>query len=640
MKKIISMLLMISIVCSLCVGLISCNKPDDDPPTNDPFIVDLEGYVANIGNATALGISKKSSTGTAPIAFYPKANSDFGIQRLSTIPLAFNEDTESKNYIVMSTTEYDANVPAPERPGAIGTLNFISNVSFTKTVTENVTTETTGTKYIFSSDGTISILAVEGFKYSIYDCEELIHSEVQDNDANDANDEIGVIVIDNLSVDTEYCVEYKGIGIETTITQDELDAEIDKLYALGEYTFISFVPKGMSQRPTDDMLTFDTDGIALYDKCDYFSNSTRQSFIINNTTGYIYKIKNFNIKEIQGGCLLSANDNFIYDFKINENDEVEIFSLFTNDTIEWYSCFKDKYGNKFIQNNRLNTYDATTNTYFYVYEPFVDDNELQYCGKTVYELTSNNEAIALVYPIPTFGNGNDLRAIEDAYIVQANGGKRALTAEDSFSIYYNKDKINMIAYMKRTNINGINNSIGQDWSFYKSKSRAAYKVENGVVYGYNCHDGYSSKLFLMKYDAVNQKSTCLEGNFGQNVYYETSNLEKYDVIIEFYNGSIYYYTDIWTAFEQSAKIYDEAWGDSVAKKLLDDYDGFSANLVLSSCSVDTTKDAVMAYGVNGNTYYDIVAEEVNGEIVIKQYVKGTYTKPQVKIILQPLNKFN
>ena len=48
--------------------------------------------------------------------------------------------------------------------------------------------------------------------------------------------------------------------------------------------------------------------------------------------------------------------------------------------------------------------------------------------------------------------------------------------------------------------------------------------------------------------------------------------------------------------------------------------------------------SVLTYGVAGNTYYDIVAEEIDGEIVIKQYVKGTYQKPQIKVVLQPLNR--
>lgn len=69
MKKVISLCMAVIVAFLLCVGLISCsntgnnsdgNNPNgNNPPSSEPFIVDLEGYVANIGNATALGISKK-----------------------------------------------------------------------------------------------------------------------------------------------------------------------------------------------------------------------------------------------------------------------------------------------------------------------------------------------------------------------------------------------------------------------------------------------------------------------------------------------------------------------------------------------------------------------------------------------------
>ena len=74
MKQTLSLFLALILTFSLCIGLISCgntnNSNDDNPSANNPggdnpnpnkpFNVDLAGYVANIGNATALGISKKA----------------------------------------------------------------------------------------------------------------------------------------------------------------------------------------------------------------------------------------------------------------------------------------------------------------------------------------------------------------------------------------------------------------------------------------------------------------------------------------------------------------------------------------------------------------------------------------------------
>ena len=65
---------------------------------------------------------------------------------------------------------------------------------------------------------------------------------------------------------------------------------------------------------------------------------------------------------------------------------------------------------------------------------------------------------------------------------------------------------------------------------------------------------------------------------------------------------------------------------------------FTPIKILENCNISEDFTSFLTYGVAGNTYYDIVAEEEDGETVINQYVKGTYQKPQIKVILQPLNK--
>ena len=61
-------------------------------------------------------------------------------------------------------------------------------------------------------------------------------------------------------------------------------------------------------------------------------------------------------------------------------------------------------------------------------------------------------------------------------------------------------------------------------------------------------------------------------------------------------------------------------------------------MLIDDCEIDDDALTILKYGINGNTYYDIVVEEVDGEIIVNQYVRGTYEKPQIKVILQPLNK--
>ena len=385
MKKALSLLLAFALIFSMCFGLISCantnnpsddnstaNNPSDDNstannpsgnnPAQEPFSVDLAGYVANIGNATALGISKKTKTSASPMASYGTNNS--GIQLLSYSTLASDKDTEDKNYIVMSTTDYDANAPEADKTG-------LTKVTFTKIVTENVTTETTGTKYIIANEGKISIYSTEGFKYTVYYNDSLVYNEVQDNDSNDKDLKIGVIVLDNLNDGMEYKVNYKGIGVETTITQDEINGEIDKLCVMNGYTFISFVPIGTSQRPANTQnIEKDVNGYITYDKVNYCSNNSRQSFVIANDTGYVYPIKDVTIQRFHNNLLLI--NNLVYDYNI-VNDNLNFFPLFTNKTIQIKEYMKDKYGNNYVINDRVSSYDESTKTTY-----IKDNSEKQY----------------------------------------------------------------------------------------------------------------------------------------------------------------------------------------------------------------------------------------------------------------------
>ena len=424
----------------------------------------------------------------------------------------------------------------------------------------------------------------------------------------------------------------EGENDKAVITQDEVGGEIDKLYVMENYTFVSYVPEGSSKRPADVDLSFDTDGIAAYDKCDYFSSSDRQSFIIDNTTGYIYKIKNFYIKKISGGCLLSSNDNLIYDFKINERDEVEIFSLFQNDNVVWFSCFKDKYGNKFIQNNRLILYDESTNTYFYVFsEP---EHEIQFLQNVNYELTSNNECIQIVYDNSfRFGQPSE---IIDASIILENGKKRDLTLNDVFDVYYDTYKANNDFHYSWEEGSTAVESVGllgsndEYWGSNRSiNNRAVCRVENGVLYGYSHFTKYTSGFTVTKYDAVMGQYT--EYTAG-GAYYNVKYLEKYGIVTVFFNGTLYYYYNIFGTLDGF-----EAGNYSNTLSLTEDC-AFQPIKVLENCSLSDDYVSVLTYGVAGNTYYDIVAEEIDGEIVIKQYVKGTYQKPQIKVVLQPLNR--
>jgi len=617
MKKTVSLLLALILTFSLCVGLISCgnsntpggnnpsadnpggNNPSADnpggnnPSADKPFSVDLAGYVANIGNATALGISKNAKTSASPMAYYGTNSS--GIQLLSYNTLASDKDTEDKNYIVMSTTDYDANAPEADKTG-------LTKVTFTKIVTENVTTETTGTKYIIANEGTISISATEGFKYTVYYNDSLVYNEVQDNDSNDKDAKIGVIVLDNLIDGMEYKVNYKGIGVETTITQDDINGEIDKLCVMNGYTFISFVPMGQSQRPSDTALQYDYDGVATYDKNGYFSTTTRQSFVIDNATGYVYQLKDFSIDTIKNGLIISSGKHF--DMNVADTGELNFVQVVRNETLRIYNIFKDKYGNKYVQNDYLDAYD--------------EENKTVYYTKTNYFLSREGIAIHIDYTgqFNYSGMPSSFTILEK---MDANFTPSQISETENYKIYYSP-------------CNG--NSIHDESSVVISH------IENGYLYMYSTQGGAYS--YFRRINTVSKVQESMSygtyGYDGGNWDYNCLKSAPID-----YNTVL-----IWCDWSGTAKLYfGDVWGENAFRETGDGFSGNGFNeskltVLLENCicvpdwdfDLNTMRFRYTTF--TETVFYKIIVDE-NG--VPKAVNSETYVAPEQEIVtLQPINK--
>lgn len=592
MKQTLSLFLALVLTFSLCIGLISCgntnnsnydnsseNNPGGDDPNGDnsaskPFIVDLEGYVANIGNATALGISKKAKASASPVASYGTKNS--GVQLLSFNTLASDKDTEDKNYIVMSTTDYDANSPEADETG-------LTKVTFTKIVTENVTTETTGTKYIIATEGAISIAAVPGFKYSVYYNDSLVYNEVQDNDANDKDEKVGVIVLNNLIDGIEYKVDYKGIGVETTITQDDINGEIDKLYVLNGYTFISFVPLGTSQRPDDNQMNYDSNGVAVYDKANYFSNNSRQSFVIDNATGYIYQIKDVSIDEIKNNLLLISGK--IYDMRVTESDELQFYTVVQNETLTISDYFKDNYGNIYIENDYLEVYDQANNTLYY--KPSVDT---YYEHQKTYNFTREGYVLKIDYSTSCI--------CPSVVKVGPNFTEEAITINDDLYI----DELLLV----------------KDGYFYNTRE---FKRTNLIVHTHAKDDYSCSWIFLgwhdnIKYDFVDYQTV---------IFYIEKN--SYDNVAQ--PKSLYYQNIFGSTRINDPQIPEE--GDTFQNSIL-----LLENVEVEAMGGLFENWRFKKITISSTIYYQIVVDE-NG--VPTSVNSETYVAPERDVItMQPLNK--
>lgn len=341
MKKLLILLLIVTICCSV-FALAACNldntNDDDNNKNNDSNTValsDLPQYMANINGASAFGILPKKQIAS-------RSNET-----------RTTESNTNKNYLVMTNEEYDSNRPSVDENGLL-------KVTFSRIVTENVATEITGTKFVIAKESQISFTSIENFTYSVYLGEQCLCESVCDNDTNDINKRNGYITLNNMVNDNRYEIRYTGIGKEEKITQDEIDGEIDKMYVMGNYTFVSFVPVGMSNREYE----IDSQLSSKYDTYGYYSDSERQSFVIDNLSGYIYLIENnMSINEIGEG-LVKINGK-IYDITINNNDELQFTQVVKNETLNIYRFFKDKYGNKYIHNDILNCVDKANKTLYF-----------------------------------------------------------------------------------------------------------------------------------------------------------------------------------------------------------------------------------------------------------------------------------
>ena len=655
MKRVLFLLLAMTLALSTCLGLVSCEntdqsgdkKPDagnsdmGDGGESKPFSVDLAGYVANIGNATALGISSESKENTSEKASYNVYDIETGVplslsrrvtSRLSLMAsytsngaygsdIQFSEDffdkgngslvendspvRTGKSYLVMSTVSYDANAPEADKTG-------LTKVTFTKIVTENVTTETTGTKYIVASAGAISIPATEGFTYTVYHNESLVYNEVRDNGASDTDAKVGVIVLDNLIDGTVYKVIYKGIGVETTLTQDEIGAEVEKMYVAGGYTFISFVPSALYRRPADEDLEYDYDGVAKYDKCDYFSNIARQSFVIDNATGYVYQIKDFPIDTVKDGLIISSGK--YYDMSVADNGELNFIQVVRNETITVYNAFKDKYGNKYVQNDVLSAYDEENRTVYYTALNYILSQEgvairMQFVGEFSY--TWMPEAFMSIEKINADFTSSPIDETEVYHFhykplnAQSTFLVSSITLshiEDGYFYMYSTQE-DAYCYYKRVHVSRpylIDGNTPDETRLYVEDRSFGVWGGDGGNWSFNC-----LKSLPFDYDTV-------------LIWCDWSGTEKL------------YYGDVWgeNAFDQyyNAENFDES----------------NLTVLLENCgcdpfwSFDLNKLRFRYTTFSGTVFYKIIADE-NGD---PQAVNSeTYVAPDAKVVtLQPINK--
>jgi hypothetical protein len=467
----------------------------------------------------------------------------------------------------------------------------------------------------------ISFTTFEDFTYTIKQGEQVIYEAILDNNPVDNNEAMGAMTISGLIEGLTYEVTYAGYQVIETITQDEVDGQVDKLYVLNQFTFVSFVPLNLNPRPQDQDLDLDYDGTPMYDKTGFYSDSTRQSFVVDNNTGLIYKIEGINIASLSGGCVSVQDNPFPFDIRINEQNELEFYSLHSNQdliygeseelaTVEGI-CLQDQWGNKFIKNKRINFYDETTNTTYFKTDAF-SSNLVNYIK------TSSNEIIK--YEKENQGGVGNL------YIVTEDGSLRNFTTSDNF-------------YLKDT------------FPFYDSE-HTLIEVKNGIISGTiknpqfaNSLNDWQKNMSFLSVDPINRYIRAA-GYVGY--YYNLQFLSDFDLVV-YYDSSTESVYSINSAFEKLTSSFNYT-NVNINNEFTVGWNVFESALppdvtgevVLEGVAVDSITDDNTEYttfSFSGTQTYEIGLVEDNGKWILKSFLAGTYVPPQnTTITLQPINR--
>lgn len=116
-------------------------------------------------------------------------------------------------------------------------------------------------------------------------------------------------------------------------------------------------------RPEVDVSTA-IEGLSIFDSYGYCSNDLRQSFIVDNHTGKLYRIENLEIS-VKNGIPYSDSDGPLR-FKVDGNGSLVINRLIPNSEMTVYTFFKDKYDQVFVYTKSVPDFtDEELNVHYY-----------------------------------------------------------------------------------------------------------------------------------------------------------------------------------------------------------------------------------------------------------------------------------
>ena len=245
------------------------------------------------------------------------------------------------------------------------------------------------------------------------------------------------------------------INSTQVINQDDMSVQANKIFVAGEYTFIQFVPvvdesgtyyykdsdnsvksENIDIRP--DSLTYDANGIASFDKGNYYSSVFTKSYAINNKTGSIFGINNFNIQGFKDGLIIGNDGNYYSAREVENNLLFE--DVLPNKDIQINNVIKDKYGWIFVANDSIDDVDAENKLVYTTNKKLVYDSDMVVYETNYYQATlMTNLASEYVNGVlSAYNNNRFVKNIKNLFTNYADGNLHGK--------YYTHDISNLNVY--------------------------------------------------------------------------------------------------------------------------------------------------------------------------------------------------
>lgn len=653
-KKLISIAVALLLMIPAVFSFVGCNNTITDFP-------DLSGCVANLTDATSVGISKvtKTSVVSKNFGLFASTTVKHDSEQLST-------ESDGKNYAMVGNdngyeelafTKITADTSAELIDGETRVIASFTGDKSVDIVSRNdnsitINVDTTCEYRVIDADGKvlvewskfeqgthtftvahaknakvecrsleakISFNTLAGFEYSIYCKGKPVMEGLRDNDDKDTSKKNGHSEWGNLTEGESYEIRFKGHGKKDKFTQDKLGADIDKLYTVNGFTFISFVAKGKSKRPSESESAYWQDGVNVYDMVGYYTDNTRKSYVIDNATGYVYPLDNFHVKYITGGLLFSnenksSDEVFVYDFKTTEDGKLNVFQLFSNNKNKSInSCVKDKYGHKYIVGPFEDGYDSNTDTHYF---------------KEFTVVYATSEGTAFVVRDEMIG--------EPSFkISNSDGSLRDVGENDYFDVYETWWLTPLIKFtvkngcVFRTATNGSSYGIDGAAAFYYDEERI------DLVANRNDKDKSEFSWRQIEFGMFARNSTGKWENANPDIIdsrvISYAFFEKYNTVLAVKDGQLIRFNNVWEYCVDNKFNYDK-------NRPTCDFNVIYDGKLTLGFDLENERTILLEDGYNGQTKYEIAVDYVGNTVNFRLVEQSKYSRAPRVVTLQPINR--